>query len=82
MGVLFAGDVALMALSPEFLWLAFPLWLLAASSLTLVVALLLIAVTLAVIVTVKTHLVHAFTKLDADSRTAAVAAARRHGLLA
>lgn len=31
--------------------------------------------------TVKTHLVHAFGKLDADSRTAAVAAARRHGLL-
>lgn len=31
--------------------------------------------------TVKTHLVHAFAKLDADSRTAAVAAARRHGLL-
>ncbi len=32
--------------------------------------------------TVKTHLVHAFAKLNADSRTAAVAAARRHGLLA
>lgn len=32
--------------------------------------------------TVKTHLVHAFAKLGADSRTAAVAAARRHGLLA
>ncbi|MHA7859817.1 response regulator [Tessaracoccus sp. Y36] len=31
--------------------------------------------------TVKTHLVHAFGKLGADSRTAAVAAARRHGLL-
>ncbi|GAA4897941.1 response regulator transcription factor [Tessaracoccus lubricantis] len=31
--------------------------------------------------TVKTHLVHAFAKLGADSRTAAVAAARRHGLL-
>lgn len=31
--------------------------------------------------TVKTHLVHAFGKLDADSRTAAVAAARRHGLV-
>ncbi|WP_342372370.1 response regulator transcription factor [Propioniciclava soli] len=31
--------------------------------------------------TVKTHLVHAFGKLDADSRTAAVAAARHHGLL-
>ena len=32
--------------------------------------------------TVKTHLVHAFAKLGADSRTAAVAVARRHGLLA
>lgn len=32
--------------------------------------------------TVKTHLVHAFAKLGAESRTAAVAAARRHGLLA
>lgn len=31
--------------------------------------------------TVKTHLVHAFGKLGADSRTGAVAAARRHGLL-
>ena len=31
--------------------------------------------------TVKTHLVHAFAKLGAESRTAAVAAARRHGLL-
>ncbi|AQP45033.1 response regulator [Tessaracoccus flavus] len=31
--------------------------------------------------TVKTHLVHAFAKLGADSRTGAVAAARRHGLL-
>lgn len=31
--------------------------------------------------TVKTHLVHAFAKLGTDSRTAAVAAARRHGLL-
>ena len=32
--------------------------------------------------TVKTHLVHLFGKLRADSRTAAVAAARAHGLLA
>lgn len=31
--------------------------------------------------TVKTHLVHAFTKLDVDSRTAAVARARDEGLL-
>lgn len=31
--------------------------------------------------TVKTHLVHAFGKLGADSRTAAVAVARRHGML-
>lgn len=31
--------------------------------------------------TVKTHLVHAFTKLDAPSRTAAVARAREEGLL-
>lgn len=32
--------------------------------------------------TVKTHLVHAFSKLGADSRTGAVATARRHGYLA
>ena len=32
--------------------------------------------------TVKTHLVHVFTKLDVDSRTAAVARAREDGLLA
>lgn len=31
--------------------------------------------------TVKTHLVHSFAKLGSDSRTGAVAAARRHGLL-
>ena len=31
--------------------------------------------------TVKTHLVHAFGKLGAESRTGAVAAARRHGFL-
>lgn len=31
--------------------------------------------------TVKTHLVHSFAKLGADSRTGAVAAAREHGLL-
>lgn len=31
--------------------------------------------------TVKTHLVHAFGKLGVDNRTAAVAAARRTGLL-
>ena len=31
--------------------------------------------------TVKAHLVHAFGKLSADSRTGAVALARRHGLL-
>lgn len=31
--------------------------------------------------TVKTHLVHAFAKLGADSRTAAVTTARRHGLI-
>lgn len=31
--------------------------------------------------TVKTHLVHAFSKLGADSRTQAVALARSHGLL-
>lgn len=32
--------------------------------------------------TVKSHLVHAFTKLEVDSRTAAVAAARDRGLIA
>ncbi|MDO5495730.1 MAG: response regulator transcription factor [bacterium] len=32
--------------------------------------------------TVKTHLVHVYAKLGANSRTGAVAAARRHGLLA
>ncbi len=32
--------------------------------------------------TVKTHLVHIFGKLHADSRTSAVAAARAHGLIA
>lgn len=31
--------------------------------------------------TVKSHLVHAFTKLDVDSRTAAVAVARERGLI-
>ncbi|GAB3565600.1 response regulator [Spelaeicoccus albus] len=31
--------------------------------------------------TVKSHLVHVFTKLDVDSRTAAVAAARERGLI-
>lgn len=31
--------------------------------------------------TVKSHLVHAFTKLEVDSRTAAVAAARERGLI-
>lgn len=31
--------------------------------------------------TVKSHLVHAFTKLDVDNRTAAVAAARERGLI-
>ena len=31
--------------------------------------------------TIKTHLVHAFAKLDAPSRTAAVARAREHGLI-
>ena len=31
--------------------------------------------------TVKTHLVHIFTKLAVDNRTAAVAAAREQGLL-
>ncbi|MDV3208825.1 MAG: LuxR C-terminal-related transcriptional regulator, partial [Rhodococcus ruber] len=31
--------------------------------------------------TVKSHLVHAFSKLGVDSRTAAVAAARERGLL-
>ena len=31
--------------------------------------------------TVKTHLVHIFGKLHADSRTSAVAVARSHGLL-
>ncbi len=51
-GLLFLGAVALMALSPEYLWVAFPLWLLAGAVLPLVVSLLLTAVTLAVIVTV------------------------------
>lgn len=32
--------------------------------------------------TVKSHLVHAFTKLDVDNRTAAVVAARERGLIA
>ena len=31
--------------------------------------------------TIKSHLVHIFTKLDADSRTAAVATAVRRGLI-
>lgn len=31
--------------------------------------------------TVKSHLVHAFTKLDVDNRTAAVVAARERGLI-
>ena len=51
-GLLFLGAVALMALSPEYLWVAFPLWLLAGAVLPLGVSLLLTAVTLAVIVTV------------------------------
>lgn len=53
-GILFLATVALMVLSPHFLWIAFPLWLLAGAVLPLVVALLLTAVTLAVIVTALT----------------------------
>ena len=51
-GSLFAGTVWLTFLAPEFLWLAFPLWLLAAFALPLHAALVLTAVSLAVIVTV------------------------------
>lgn len=51
---LFAGTTWLMLVAPEFLWAAFPLWLLAAATLPMVAALLLTAVTLAVIVTVLT----------------------------
>lgn len=53
-GLLFLGAVALMALSPDFLWIAFPLWMLAGAVLPLFVSLLFTAVTLAVIVTVLT----------------------------
>lgn len=51
-GVLFAFTIWLMFMAPEFLWAAFPLWVLAGASLPLLAALLLTAVTLAVIVTV------------------------------
>ena len=51
-GLLFLGTVALMVLSRDFLWVVFPLWLLAATVLPLLASLLLTAVTLAVVVTV------------------------------
>lgn len=54
MSLLFVCSAALMWLSPTYLWVAFPLWLLAAAVLPLLSALLLTAVTLAVIVTVLT----------------------------
>lgn len=50
-GALFAGVVFLILHAPEFLWVAFPLWLLAAAVLPLLTALVLTAVTLAAIVT-------------------------------
>lgn len=49
---LFAGVTWLILYSPEFLWVAFPLWLLAGAVLPLLPVLLLTAVTLAAIVTV------------------------------
>ncbi|MHA6524285.1 sensor histidine kinase [Tessaracoccus sp. G1721] len=51
-GLLFLATVALMVLSPDFLWVIFPLWLLAATVLPLLASLLVTAVTLAVVVTV------------------------------
>ncbi len=51
-GLLFLGTVALMVLSQDFLWVVFPLWLLAATVLPLLASLLLTAVTLALVVTV------------------------------
>lgn len=51
-GALFLGNVALMFLDDSFLWVAFPLWTLAGAALPLAAALLLTAVTIAVIVTV------------------------------
>lgn len=54
LGGLFVGTTWLMFMAPEFLWAAFPLWLLAGASLPLLAALLLTAVTLAAIVTVLT----------------------------
>ena len=51
-GLLFLGMVTLMGLSRDFLWVVFPLWLLAATVLPLLASLLLTAVTLAVVVTV------------------------------
>lgn len=53
-GLLFVLSTWLMWLSPSYLWIAFPLWLLAAAVLPLLAALLLTAVTLAVIITVLT----------------------------
>lgn len=53
-GFLMLGAVVLMSLSPDFLWIAFPLWMAAGAVLPLIFALLLTAVTLAVIVTVLT----------------------------
>lgn len=51
-GVLFAGVTWLILHAAEFLWVAFPLWLLAGAVLPLLWSLLLTAVTLAAIVTV------------------------------
>lgn len=53
-GLLFLGTVWLMWASPDFLWVAFPLWMLAGAVLPLLPALLLTAVTLAVIITTLT----------------------------
>ncbi|MDO5495729.1 MAG: sensor histidine kinase [bacterium] len=51
-GLMFALLLVLMWLAPEFLWVAFPLWMVAAATLPLLVALLLAAVTVAMSVTV------------------------------
>ncbi|GAA4897933.1 sensor histidine kinase [Tessaracoccus lubricantis] len=53
-GALFVLSTVLMWLSPTYLWIAFPLWLLGAAVLPLLTALLMTAVTLAVIVTALT----------------------------
>ncbi|MHA7859816.1 sensor histidine kinase [Tessaracoccus sp. Y36] len=52
MSVLFTLSTTLMWISPNYLWIAFPLWLMGAAVLPLLTSLLFTAVTLAVIVTV------------------------------